>query len=59
MQMTQNNVRIGQKAVHRFCPNKQYSAITPAGGTLLDQSMRAVSSADTALKAHLVRHGAA
>ncbi len=59
MQMTQNNLRIGQKAVKRFCPDKQYSAISPAGGSLLDQSMRAVSSADKALQAHLVRHGVA
>jgi hypothetical protein len=59
MQMMQNNLRIGQRAVTRFCPVKQYSAISPAGGTLFDQCMRAVSSADAALQAHLIRRGAA
>jgi len=58
MQKVQNNLRVGQSAVRRFCPDKPYSAIMPAAGTLLQEAERAISGAQSALKAHLTRHGA-
>jgi hypothetical protein len=57
MQKVQNSLDIGRNAVQRFCPERQYSAIMPSGGTLIDRLQLAVSSAQLALTAHLARHG--
>lgn len=59
MQMTETNLLLAQKAVRKFCPERQYDPNMPAAGTLLDRSTRALSSADRALAAHLARHRAA
>ena len=58
MQKVQNNLRVGQNAVRRFCPDRPYSAIMPAAGTLIQETERAISGAQAALMAHLARHGA-
>jgi nucleoside phosphorylase len=57
MQKVQHNLGVGQKAVQKFCPEIPYDAIVPAAGTLLYQSERAISGAQSALAAHLSRHG--
>lgn len=57
MQKTKNSLDIGRNAVQIFCPERQYSAIMPSGGTLIDRLQQAVSSVDFALSAHLARHG--
>jgi hypothetical protein len=57
MQKLRNNLTIGEEAVRRFCPDWQYSADSPASGTLLHQSERARAAAQAALAAHLKRHG--
>jgi hypothetical protein len=58
MHKVRNNLSLGEKAIQRFCPNRQFSPDSPASGTLLDQSRRVLSSAEAAFKAHMARHGA-
>ena len=55
MQKVQNNLAIGKRAVQLICPDAQFSAISPAGGTLLSQVERAIAGAHKALSAHLRR----
>src|ERR1700730_16615035 len=57
MQKVQHNLSIGQSAVQKFCPESQHDATMPAAGTLLHQSERAISGAQSALAAHLSRQG--
>jgi hypothetical protein len=52
-----NNLTIGEEAVRKFCPDRQYDAASPASGTLLDQSQRVMAAAQQTLAAHLKRHG--
>jgi hypothetical protein len=58
MHKVRNNLTIGEEAIRRFCPDRQYDAASPASGTLLHQSERAITAAQAALAAHLKRHGA-
>ena len=55
IQMVQNSLLVGQKAVQRFCPERQYSPIMPSAGTLLQRSERAISGVRQALSAHSSR----
>lgn len=57
MQRVQHNLVLGQKAVQRFCAKKLYDELVPVAGTLIQRSERAISSAKSALAAHLKRHG--
>jgi hypothetical protein len=59
MQSVQHNLTLGQIAVQRFCPDKPFSPIMPASGTLFERAERSKSGAQQALKAHLARHGVA
>lgn len=56
MHKVQHSLRTGELAVQRFCPDRQYDATMPAGGTLLYQSERALSIADGARAAFMARH---
>lgn len=58
MHKVRNKLSIGAEAIGRFCPDREYDAASPASGTLLHQAERAMSSAETAMRAHLKRHGA-
>ena len=58
MQKVQSGLRLAQKAVQRFCPERPYDVTMPASGTLLYQIQRSISITDDALRAHLARHGA-
>jgi hypothetical protein len=57
MQKVQKNLGIAQKVIQRLCPDQQYSAIMPAAGSLLHRSQREISAAQSAMAAHLARHG--
>ena len=57
MQTVQHNLALGRRAVQRFCAEKLYDELVPVAGTLLQRSEHAISSAKSALAAHLKRHG--
>ncbi|MDR3489783.1 MAG: hypothetical protein P4M05_33455 [Bradyrhizobium sp.] len=57
MQTLQKSLQLGLSAVERFCPDRQFSSTSPAGGTLADNIKRVDASVKNALKAHLARHG--
>jgi len=59
MQRVQQSLRLGEAAVRQFCPDRPYDEISPASGTLLSQSQRALSIADKALKNFMNRCTAA
>jgi hypothetical protein len=58
MHKVRNNLRLGEKAIQRFCPDREFSPDSPAAGTLLEQSRRELSNAEAAFSAHMARHGA-
>jgi hypothetical protein len=58
MHKVQHSLRKGELAVRRFDPDRLYDATMPAGGTLLYQSERVLSMADTARTAFMARHAA-
>lgn len=57
MHETRNSLSLGEKAVNVYCPNKPFNEASPASGTMLNQCQRAMTGAQSALKAHLARHG--
>jgi hypothetical protein len=59
MQRVQRSIRLGQTAVHRFCPDRLYDELVPVAGTLLVRSQRSLSIADTALNTFQNRCAAA
>lgn len=59
MQEVQHSLELAQAAVASFCPDKQYSAIMPASGTLADRIEASISQARVVLQAHLDRAEAA
>jgi predicted PurR-regulated permease PerM len=57
MHKARNNLSIGENAVLKFCPDRPFNVASPAAGTLLNQSKRAIAGAHAAMSAHLARHG--
>ncbi len=55
MHRAQNNLKVGERAIQRFCPDRSFDKASPAAGTLLDQSRRALRAAETARSAHMTR----
>jgi hypothetical protein len=55
MAKVQHSLWVGAQAIERFCPDRQYDATMPASGTLLSQATRALSNADQARNAFMVR----
>jgi hypothetical protein len=59
MQAVQHSLALAQATVASFCPDRQYSPIMPASGTLMKRIQDSTSRAESALKAHLDRAEAA
>jgi len=59
MQSVQHSMTLGQAAVASFCPDRQYSPLMPASGTLTERIQKSISQAKTVLQAHLDRAEAA
>jgi hypothetical protein len=59
MQSVQHSLALGQAAVASFCPDRQYSPLMPASGTLTVRIQKSISHAKAALQAHLGRSEAA
>lgn len=57
MHQARNSLSLGEKAVKVFCADKPFNEASPASGTMLSQYQRATGGAESALKAHLKRHG--
>jgi hypothetical protein len=55
MHKVEHSLRVGGEAVRRFCPDRRFDATSPAGGTLLSQSERALSIAEQARSAFMGR----
>ncbi len=55
MQTIQNSVKLGAKAVERFCPGRQYNPTMPASGTLLERATKSSEHMKSALDAHIQR----
>jgi hypothetical protein len=55
MQRTQHSLELGKAAVQRFCPERQFDAKIPAGGTLADRIDAAIAPVKPALDAHIAR----
>jgi hypothetical protein len=58
MHKVEHTLRAGAQAVQRYCPDRRFDATSPAGGTLLAQSERALSIAEHARSAFLARFAA-
>ncbi|MFX1716740.1 hypothetical protein [Paraburkholderia sp. A1RO-5L] len=59
LQEAQNSLKLAKAAVASFCPDRQYSAIMPASGTLADRIQKAIAQADVAMQGHADRAEAA
>ena len=58
LQKATNNLVLGEKAVARFCPDREYDATIPAAGTLFTQSQRVLNIVSRAQQAFWDRHAA-
>ena len=59
MQEVQHSLKLAQAAVASFCPDKQYSPIMPASGTLAERIEASISQSQVVLQAHCDRAEAA
>ncbi|NYH24683.1 hypothetical protein [Paraburkholderia bryophila] len=59
MQDVMNSLRLAEAAVESFCPDRQYSPIMPASGTLSERIKSSILQAEGAMKAHQDRAEAA
>ncbi|QIE23558.1 hypothetical protein SBC1_14450 [Caballeronia sp. SBC1] len=59
MQEVQHSLKLARAAVASFCPNKQFSPIAPASGTLAERIEASISQSQVALQAHIDRAAAA
>jgi hypothetical protein len=57
MHQVRNSLGLGERAINVFCADSPFNEASPASGTMLNQCQRAMTGAQSALKAHLARHG--
>lgn len=55
MQSAGDNVKMGVKAVERFCPTRQYSPLMPASGSLIERARVSMNIMQRTMAAHLER----
>jgi class 3 adenylate cyclase len=58
MQKVRHCLRTGKLAAARFCPDREFDATMPAGGTLIARIDSAIAAVQPALDAQLARHAA-
>jgi class 3 adenylate cyclase len=59
MQKVRHSLQMGKLAAERFCPDREFDATVPAGGTLIERLDAVVSTVQPALDAHIARYKAA
>ncbi len=57
MHKVQHSLRMGELAVQKLCPDRAYDATMPAGGKLLSQSQRVLTSAEKAREVFMTKLG--
>lgn len=58
MHKVQHSLKLGELVAQKLCPDRVYDATMPAGGSLLSQSQRVMTSADKTREAFMAKFSA-